>query len=156
MLLFASMLALVPTLYFLHVLTLRIKNVHADIKLIPEDKSWLEILIGVIYFMIGSLVQESTSLKNNFNASMHYEKFNKIFISGVISPTHKTTRFLIILWWAMSMIVANIYVGFLVSYLAVPTLSNSIENLRDLSSKSHSIKCTFRKSSALHDLFMVS
>lgn len=53
------------------------------------------------------------------------------------------------------MILSNIYVGYLVSYLSVPKLTNPVDSLEDLSVQ-RKIHWTFRKSSALDSLFRVS
>lgn len=78
-----------------------------------------------------------------------------IRLAGVTCPGSKTNRFLIILWWMMTIIVSSIYVAYLVSYLSAPRLFNVVNSLDDLV-KQRKIKWTFRKSSALESLFKVS
>lgn len=82
-------------------------------------------------FITGSLVQES-----------------------VISPVNRTTRFLLAIWWLITLVLANTYVGFLVSFLSAPKLSNSVNSLEELVQQK-TLKWTFRKGTAHYNLFKV-
>ncbi|OXA52069.1 Glutamate receptor ionotropic, delta-1 [Folsomia candida] len=119
-----TMLTFAPTVYIMHILSLRIRGEDSSTK-----SSVLDVTVQLFHFMVSSLVQQS-----------------------VTCPGSKTNRFLIILWWMMTIIVSSIYVAYLVSYLSAPRLFNVVNSLDDLV-KQRKIKWTFRKSSALESLF---
>jgi hypothetical protein len=79
-----------------------------------------------------------------------------LVVLGVISPVnkYKTTRFLVFLWWLLAVVVANVYIGYLVSYLSAPKLLNPVNTLEDLLSQTK-IKWTFRRNTAHQSLFQV-
>ncbi|XP_021944932.2 glutamate receptor ionotropic, delta-1-like [Folsomia candida] len=118
-----TVLVLAPTFYLMHVASLYISRSK------KEKKSFIEMIAELLHFMIGSLVQES-----------------------VVSPVNKTSRFLIMLWWFLTLNLANIYVAYLVSYLSAPKLTNVVDSLEDLV-KQNKIRWTFRQNTAHQSLF---
>ncbi|CAG7727347.1 unnamed protein product [Allacma fusca] len=76
---------------------------------------------------------------------------SSILQQGISSPTERT-RFLTVLWFFMTLVIANTYLGFLVSYLSSPQLFNIVDSLEDLAHQ-HKIKWTFRSNTAHRSLF---
>ncbi|KAF0288129.1 Glutamate receptor ionotropic, delta-2 [Amphibalanus amphitrite] len=74
---------------------------------------------------------------------------------GQVIPTNTSSRVLLGVWWLMAITIIASYTGTLIAFLTVPTVTDKINSLEDLTSQTE-LRWRFRRDTAHDSLFSTS